>query len=55
MRTEQRRQTYETPWQRVTEAAIAYADADPEDNAAFERARKRLDEAGKAYWGKRKQ
>lgn len=40
---------HESPWARLTEAAIAYAEADDEDDTAYERARKRLHEAVIAY------
>lgn len=33
---------HQSPWDCLTEAALAYADADPRDDAAFYRAKQRL-------------
>lgn len=40
---------YPTPWECLSEAALAYADADPGDDQAWERARHRLRMACNRY------
>lgn len=42
--------TYETPWERLTAASLAYADAG-DDDEAFAKARDRLRKAALAYAG----
>ncbi len=42
-------EAYSSPWERLTAAALAYADADDGDDESFARARDRLRKAAVAY------
>ena len=43
------REPYATPWDRLTAAALAYAEADDGDEEGFSRAQDRLRKAAQAY------
>ncbi|WP_148712841.1 hypothetical protein [Corallococcus sp. AB030] len=43
------REPYATPWERLTAAALAYAEADDGDEEDFSRAQDRLRKAAQAY------
>lgn len=43
------RRRHETPWARLTEAALTYADVDSEDDTAFHLARNNLARAARVY------
>ncbi|WP_158625641.1 hypothetical protein [Corallococcus carmarthensis] len=43
------REPYATPWDRLTAAALAYAEADDGDEEEFSRAQDRLRKAAQAY------